>query len=319
MHGWEPLLVDEVLDRIVAAILPDPASAAWNREVLYADSATPDAIVMAGSTLGLFGGRRLVLVRGFADASAKVVDRLRKAIDDARAGSGGWPCEGTTVVFVAGATDRRAPALRLVPESEQVEVRGPVGRAVLPWLMERARAAGLEVSPKAAQALFELVGDDLARLAGEIEKATVYAGADRRLSEDIARALAGETRVRQYWELTQALEEGRRAEALRLLERLFAEGDEPLVVLACVVGYIRDLWRVLPGVIERSDPRQVAPLLPRRRPDWAVERLMTRAATLGPAGIATAVRRCFEVERTLKTSGASPRPLLTVLVAELAR
>ena len=61
------------------------------------------------------------------------------------------------------------------------------------------------------------------------------------------RALAGETRTRQYWELTQALEEARRTDALRLASQLLASGDEPLILLAWIAGYLRDLWRVLPA------------------------------------------------------------------------
>lgn len=273
----------------------------------------------AGLSLPLFGGQRLVLVRGLGEAAARVVERLRAALEGARARSGGWPVEGTLVVFVAGGADRRAPALRLLPEAEQVEIRAPVGRALVAWLQERARAAKLTLPPRAAQTLIELVGEDLSRLAGELEKAAVYAGEDKQLSEEIVRALAGETRVRQFWELTQALEGGDRVQALRLLEHLLAAGEEPLVLLTCAVGYLRDLWRLCAGLAESSPPGQLARLLPRRRPDWAVERLVARATAVGLPGIAAGVERCFEVERALKTSAASPRALLTVLVADLAR
>ena len=147
---------------------------------------------------------------------------------------------------MAAGADRRAAGLRVLPEGDQVEVRA-AGRTRRGGLAPRARAGGgLDLAPEAAQALVDLVGEDLGRLAAEIEKAALYAGGDRRVSEEIVRALAGETRTRQYWELTQALEEARRADALRLASQLLASGDEPLILLAWVVGYLRDLWRVLP-------------------------------------------------------------------------
>jgi DNA polymerase III subunit delta len=222
------------------------------------------------------------------------------------------------VLLVAAGADRRTAGLRVLPEGDQVEVRAPAGRAVVGWVRERARAAGLDLAPDAAQALVDLVGDDLARLAAELEKASLYTAGDRRVSEEVVRALAGETRARQYWELTQALEEARRADALRLASQLLASGDEPLVLLAWVVGYLRDLWRVLPAATAGAGAAEVARALTRRRPEWAVERLAARARAVGIRGLSRAAHRCFEVEQALKTGAGSPRALLTCLVAELA-
>lgn len=319
IHGPEPLLIDELLERLAAAVLGDPVSAAWNREVLYANAATPEAVVSAGLALPLFGGRRLVLVRGISEVPAKPIERLRAAIDGARRASGGWPAEGTTVLFVAGELDRRAAALKLVGEGvDAVEVRPPTGRAVVGWLRDRARSADLDLAPQAAEALIALVGEDLGRLASEIEKAALFAGDERRVTEEVVRALAGESRVRQYWELTQALEDGDRTRALAVLDRLLVAGEEPTVLLARVAEYVRDLWRVQAGLAARQDARQIAALLPRRRPPFAVERLMSRAEAVRPEGLAAAVRGCFEAERRLKSGGGEARALLTTLVADLA-
>ena len=306
------------MERLTRALLPDDRTAGLNREVLHADQLTPDALVGAGASLSLFAGRRLVLVRGVADLAAKAADRLRDALAEARRAPAGWPVEGTTVLLVAAGADRRTAGLRILPDADQVEVRAPTGRAVVGWVRERARGAGLDLAPDAAQALVDLVGEDLARLAAELEKASLYTVGDGRVSEETVRALSGQTRVRQYWELTQALEEARRPDALRLASQLLVSGDEPLVLLAWVVGYLRDLWRVLPAAIAGADAREVARALPRRRPDWAVERLAARARAVGIRGLSRAAERCFEVEQALKTGTGSPRALLTCLVAELA-
>jgi hypothetical protein len=74
----------------------------------------------------------------------------------------------------------------------------------------------------------------------------------------------------------------------------------------------------LPPAAAGADIREVARALPRRRPDFAVERLAARARALGIRGLTRAAERCFEVEQALKTGAGSPRALLTCLVAELA-
>lgn len=258
-----------------------------------------------------------MLVRGVGDLAAKAADRLRDALAEARRAEGGWPAEGTTVLLIAAGSDRRTAGLRILSETDQVEIRPPAGRQVVGWVRERARAAGLDLAPDAAQALVDLVGEDLSRLAAEVEKASLYTGSDRRVSQEVVRALAGETRSRQYWELTQALEEARRADALRVASQLLASGDEPLILLAWITGYLRDLWRVLPGAVA-GDLRDAARSLQRRRPDFAVERLAARARAVGIRGLSRAAQQCFEVDQALKTGGGNPRALLTCLVAELA-
>jgi DNA polymerase-3 subunit delta len=274
--------------------------------------------VAAGANLPLFAGRRLVLVRGLAELPAKAADRLREAIAEARRAPDGWPAEGTTVLLVAAGADRRTPALRVLPDADQVEVRPPAGRAVLGWLRERARGQGLDLAPEAAQTLIDRVGEDLGRLATELDKAALYVGPEHRVGNDAIRALAGETRSRRYWELTQALEEGRRADALQLAAHLLGSGDDPLVLLAWLVGYVRDLWRVLPAATQGLGPRAAAGALQRGRPDWAVERLMARAQAVGLGGLTRAVERCFETECAIKSGAGNPRALLTTLVADLA-
>lgn len=296
-------------------MLGDPAAAAWNREVLYADAAPPDAIVSAGLALPLFGGRRLCLVRGLVEAGVRALDRLRVAIEAARAQRGSWPSEGVTVALVAAGAERRSPVLRLVPEAEQVEVRPPTGRGVAGWLQARARAAGLTLAPPAAEALVALVGEDLGRLAGELEKAALFVGPDGRVTEEVVLALVGESRARRYWELGQALEEGEPAKALRVLEQLLAAGEEPTPLLGVVVAFVRDAWRVKSAVAERRDPRTAL----RGRPSFVVERISARAAAIQPEALAGALQRCFDVEVRLKSGGGEPRALLTALVADVAR
>jgi DNA polymerase-3 subunit delta len=319
LHGPEPLLIEELLERLAESLRSGPEAAACDREVMWADAVDPDQLIAAAADLPLLGGRRLVVLRGLGEAPAKTVDRLRAAIDGARARPGGWPAEATTVALVAAGSPRRGGPPRIVGDAEQVEARPPVGRMVPAWLRDRARRMGLDLLPEAAQLLITLSGEDLGQLQGELEKAAAYVGSDGRVTEDVVRALSTDGRVRQYWELAQALETGDAAASLRVLEALLRSGEEPLAILAQVVAHVRDVWRAHAGVARRLPAAQVAGLFPRRRPEWAIERLMARAAGWGADGLAEAVARCFDTEQRLKSGGGAPRGLLTSLVEQVAR
>jgi DNA polymerase-3 subunit delta len=287
---------------------------------MWADAVAADELIAAAADLPLFGGRRLLVLRGLGEAPAKTVEGLRTAIDRARAHPGVWPAESTTVALVAAtAGPRRGGPPRIVGDAEHVEARPPAGRMVPAWLRERARRIGLDLTPDAAELLVTLSGEDLGRLSGELEKAAVYVGADGRVTPEVIRALSADSRVSQYWELAQALERGDPAEALRVLERLLRSGDEPVAILAQITAHVRDVWRARAAIAQRLDAVQAASLFQRRRPDFVIERLMARAASWGDDGLRHAAARCFDTEQRLKSSGGEARALLTVLAGEVAR
>jgi DNA polymerase-3 subunit delta len=224
----------------------------------------------------------------------------------------------TVLLLAPGVSDRRSPVLRLAPEGQHVEVRPPTGRAVGPWLHGRARAAGLQLTPGAGEALLTLVGEDLSRLASELDKAAVFAGPDGRIDDEVVRALVGESRVRRYWELTQAFEEGNGARALGVLQQLLEAGEEPTALLGLVTGHFRDLGKAQAGLAEGKDARAMAPDF-RPRPPFVVERVVARAKKVTARSVEDGLRACFDVELRLKSSGGDAAALLTGLVLERIR
>lgn len=318
LHGPEPFLIDEALDRLAAACFPDPAQAALNREVFSGDTATADAVLTAAAVFPFLADRRLVIVRGAEALAARECERLAVEVGRLRAAGGTWPPPTTTVVFAARALEGRAPLRKVVPVEAQVEVRPPTGRALLGWLRERGKGLGIELTVEAAELLVDLVGEEPARLVGELEKAFLFAGPGaRRIGAAEVRAVVGETRVRRFFELTRALE-GRDFEtALRLLDVLLAGGEEPLGLLAQVTRHVRELWQAKGWGEEGRPVPELARQL--RRPPAAVEALLARAEAISAPGLGQALVHCWEVERRLKSGRENPAALLTVLVAGLCR
>ncbi len=271
LHGPEPFLIEEALARLTRAVCSDPGLLAMSREVLEAREAGAEGIVRAAETLPWGTPRRLVVARGVEALGAKqalpLVEYLRAP-------------NPTTVLAVAVSQPLASSHwLRsAVPAAAVVEIPQLAGRALEGWLLSRASADGLELEEDAAQLLIALVGDDPAALAGEMGKAALAGGPEnRRVGAAEVRAVVGEHRSHEVFELTRAVERRDAAAALHLLERLLASGEEPLRILA-----------ILSGQSRRAAPRV------------AVARL----------------ERCWQVERRLKLGGA-PRPELAVLVVLL--
>jgi DNA polymerase III subunit delta len=271
LHGPEPFLIEEALAGLTRVVCSDPGLLAMSREVLEAREAGAEGIVRAAETLPWGAPRRLVVARGVETLGSKQAAPL---IEYLRAPN------PTTVLAVAVPQALAASHwLRsAVPAAAAVEIPELAGRALAGWLRSRASADGLELEEEAAQLLIDLVGDDAAALAGEMSKAALAGGPEnRRVGAAEVRAVVGEHRSHEVFELTRAVERRDGAAALLLLERLLAAGEEPLRILAILSGQ------------SRHAPLRV---------------------------VGDRLERCWQVERRLKLGGA-PRPELSVLVALL--
>src|SRR5262249_51584358 len=126
-------------------------------------------------------------------------------------------------------------------------------------------------------------------------------------------AVVGEQRLSDVFELARAVERREAGLALRLLDRLLVS-EEPLRILALLVRGVRNAWTVRDLHRRGQSVDQIAPAL--RLPAPVVEKLVAAAVAQSPGALATKLRRCWEVELRLKSSGVD-RAEMAALVTEL--
>ena len=313
VHGADVQLVDDLVSAVSRALFPDPASAAFDREILDGREASAESVLSAALTLPFSAAARLVAVRHCQALAAKGgegLDAYAKAPNP------------TTVLLLLADESLRAGRERksdhwllgIVPAAAVVEPVARRGRALEDWLRQRAELDGLTVSDGAARLLVSWVGDDPALLVGEVRKAALAGGPDNRnVGEPEVRAVVGEHRVSGVFDLTRALERRDLALALRTLDGLLAT-EEPMLLIAMLTREVRTAWTVQLWRRGGQSVEQIARML--RRPPGAVEALLGSLGGESQASLGDKLRRCWEVERALKSSG-EPRTELAVLVSEL--
>jgi DNA polymerase III delta subunit len=317
VHGADVQLTDDVLAAVSRALFPDPAHAAFDREVLDAREVSAEGVVSAALTLPFSAAARLVVVRHCQALAAKGGEALGQYI--------AGPNPTTVLLLLAdeslrASRDRKSDhwLLGVVPASAAtgvvVEPMARRGRALEEWLRERAQFDGLTVTGGAARLLVQWVGDDPALLYGEVRKAALAGGPDNRsVGEAEVRAVVGEHRVSAVFDLTRALERRDLGLALRTLDALLTT-EEPMLLIAMLTREVRTAWTVQLWRRAGQSVDQIARIL--RRPPAAVDALLGSLAAESPAALGHKLRRCWEVERALKSSG-EPRAELAVLVSEL--
>jgi DNA polymerase-3 subunit delta len=308
LHGPEPLLIEDAVAAVTRALFPDPSLATLSREVLEAREAGAEGIVRSALTLPFLTPARLVVARGADTLPAKQAEALGAYCKA--------PNPSSVLLLLA---DDTVPAghwlLRVLPPAAIVGAPRPAGRALLIWLRGRARSAGFELAEEAATLLVELAGEDLATLIGEVEKAALAGGPEnRRVTVAEVRAVVGEHRLRDVFELTDALAARDLARALAVLASLLQAGEEPLAVLGMLAREARATWQAQEWLRTGRSPDEVARAL--RRPQAAAAALVTLARSLSARTATHRLARCWDVERRLKL-GAPPRPEITLLIADL--
>jgi DNA polymerase III subunit delta len=181
-------------------------------EQMTAESASGPDAVAACNALGLFAGGqggRLVVVEG--------VERWRKADAETIADYLGNPVPGAVLALVAREALRSDALAKVVSKAGQIlTFDAPKPRDLPGWVRAQFEARGASVDREGAQALVEIVGDDLNALVTEADKIAIWAGGKPVERTDVE-ALATPAREAAAWELTDA----------------WGERDLPALLAAC--------------------------------------------------------------------------------------
>ncbi len=296
----------------LASELVEDELRAFNVERLYGTDKTTsaDAIVEAARVLPMLGDRRVIVVL----RADRLLKPPRKKADDDESdepadASDGAPVSAdaltayvtkpepmTTLVLVADDIDRsRKLGKALIKHAAIVECWGlkggkevkgwelpQVARAAQAWVKKQAAEAGKQVDAQGAMLLAERAGTDISRLRGDWQRVLLYVGERAKITrEDVAEVVSPET-SQDDWAVTNAIERGDAATALRQLGLAFDAGAAPQMMVGQLGWWVRSK---LPG--------------------------------LASGRVKAAVDALLRTDLELKSSTGEPRVLLERLVVEL--
>jgi DNA polymerase-3 subunit delta len=283
---------------------------AFNLERLYAGekTASPAAIVQSARTLPMMGDRRVVVVlraervlkpkrRGKSVEEVEGQnDEEPPADTDALEAYVRAPEPRTTLVLVAAEVDRTRRLYKtLVKQATILECYGLAGQGGRPDLGQAAAMAegyvkravgeaGQQIDPAALRLIARRAGTDIATLRGDLDRLLLYAVGKPRIElKDVQEVVSGET-AQDDWAVTNAIQRGNTAEALRQLGLALESGGVSFQILGQLGWFVREK---LPA----TDPRRVP----------------------------SAIEALFRTDLDLKSSAGDPRVLLERLVIELCR
>jgi DNA polymerase-3 subunit delta len=247
--------------------------------------AVVSSLVAAAHTLPMMSPRRLVVVlqadgllvpKRESEAANRALEALEALFKE--------PDAQTTIVLIAAPLDKRSKMFKLLVkqatlvECGAIETQADAER----WIKNRVVAAGAQIDPAGAKLLAERSGSDIKRLRNDVERLLLYALGQKTITFDDVRQIVGPATLQDDWAMTNAIEVGDGATALRQLALVLEAGAPPEKVLGQL--------------------------------GWLVR---TKFPVIAPGALRPAIDALFRTDLDLKRSGGDPRILLERLIVEL--
>ncbi len=333
LHGEDPFRIRLRATELVLSLLAgergergelatsrlEPFGAALGLTRLDARTDTPDDILVAGQSQGLFAApdeRRVVLVE-HAEALARR-DVIERFPDDA------------ALVLVAPepmrstrsrARKAKAPSAELALLDVVESVGGTIERYdrllagdAARWVAARAQLYGLTLRPDALEALSSALGGDTERTENEVQKLASWAAGAPITAADVRSLVPGAIES-DVFELTKAVVRRDVRTAAPLLAHLLDEGNAPQQLLALL------LWQFRVLLFASNDPKpaeaeRMAKAI--RSSSGAILRYTQYARGLGAKDIARAYESLYACDISIKTGRAeSDETALLLCVMDL--
>jgi DNA polymerase-3 subunit delta len=205
-------------------------------EQLSTGGEQPVDVAGACNALGLFGGRRLVLVR-----NADALD------DDAVAGIVAYladPAPDTVLALFGGPaiTPKHALAVAVAAVGDVRLFDAPERKQAADWVVRRLADLGVACSAAVARRLVDLAGDDVGDLALEVEKLAAYcAGAEAKV-EDVELLVIPRADVKP-WDITDAWGRRDAASVIALATAGVERPDDVGRLIAQLASHVRKVHR----------------------------------------------------------------------------
>ncbi len=273
---------------------------------LLSDSA--QSAVAAAEQLPMMSEMRVVRVRDFA--------RLREADEDMLIRYLQNPVPSTVMIFTADELDKRKKSSKVLLDVCTVVEFSPLKDAeAKSWTKTRLKELKIKADDQVLSAIIRLVGTDVQTLYNEIDKLASAAADTGRITSDHVDELIGRSRELSNFELGDHLLAGDRKRALQTLHRLLEDGAEPVMLVGLIAG---NYHRLALGkhLLTRGGREEVFRniSLPPFKRDAYISTLQRSTA----ARIARGIQLTAATDLAIKTSQATPRLQLEMLVCELA-
>ncbi|MEP7253706.1 MAG: DNA polymerase III subunit delta [Ginsengibacter sp.] len=210
LEGEEDFYIDEVVEYAEKKILTN-ADAEFNLSVYYGKDANWAEVINSCRRYPMFADRQVVLLK--EAQQMRDIDKLESYIEKPLAST-------ILVISYKGKTlDGRSRLSKIIKKHGEVFLSKKIYDNQLPaWTNGYLQSKGFEISPRALMLLVDHVGNDLNRIANEVEKLSVNLGDSKSISEDDIEKYIGVSKEYNVFELQHAISKKDLPKAIKIIQ-----------------------------------------------------------------------------------------------------
>jgi len=289
----QEFLLQQAVDRLRARV-GEVADLDFNTETFDGENVSGDAIVVACNTLPFASDHRLVIVKNAEKLSKDATEAITE-----------YASNPAPTCILAMAASKIAKNTRLYKAVDRLggvlERKTPKGAEFIRGVVSLAADRGKRMSLDVAEAFVTATGEDLRRVAAELDKLVAFVSDRAEITRNDVESVVANTAKTKIWEFTEALADRDCRRSLVLASSLIADGESVFGLHAMAVRAIRDLIAAR-SLIDRgqSSASELSRML--GRPDWQLKRLPRQARAFESAELVSLLKHAAAGEAQMKTS-----------------
>lgn len=251
-EGEEEFYIDQLIDYAEHKIL-DASEIAYNQRIFYGRDTSWAEVVNACSSYPMFAQRQMVLLK--EAQHMRDIDKLEAYIAN--------PLQSTMlIVSYKGKTlDGRSRFAKLLQKKAEVLQTKRIFDNNLPgWTTELVASKGLDIAPRALSLLIDHIGNDLSRIANEIDKVSMNLSDRKNITEDDIERFVGISKEYNVFELQEAISKKDLAKAVRIIQ--FIESNPKAVPIQMLLPALYNHFSKVITIFQMADKseRAITPL-----------------------------------------------------------
>jgi DNA polymerase-3 subunit delta len=248
LEGEEEYFIDEVTAYAESRILSE-AEASFNLSVFYGKDADWAALINACRRYPMFADRQVVLLK--EAQQMRDIDKLEAYIENPQ------PSTVFVVAYKEKKVDGRSRLAKILKEKGEVLSTKKLYDNQLPdWARDLIQQRGFTITPKGLLLLVDHIGNDLNRIASEIDKLSVNIGSRHEISEEDIENYVGISKEYNVFELQNALARKDLAACIRIIRYFDANPKAgPIqMVLPALYNFFSKVYQLfgLPGASDKD-------------------------------------------------------------------
>lgn len=308
--GEEAFLKDRAMDALISCFL-DAESKQYNYRSFSGDELKDNEFLEDASTLPMFSDWKVVHIKGAAvlDKSfTKVRDYLERYLDS--------PSPNTLLVFDVDQWEGRSKLKAVLEKKSTIVEFNPLSEKELPsWINSHLRTLNFQIDPIAIQALIERTGNDLQRIAAELEKLMLLRSAEKKIKEEDVDSMVGHSPTATVWQWTEAILDQNAEPAIQYLNDLIENGEEPIKCVA-ILGKQYEKMILTKEMVQQKVPEAT---ISKKigKPVYYLRNYLNQLSRFTMQDLIKAIAILSTADKALKTSQAKDETVLQLMTIQL--